>query len=149
MQDIDFENINLILIRGLPGSGKSTLAREISRACSFVHFENDMYNQREDSYEYNPEKSKKASDWCIANVANTLRHKPVIVSNVFLEPKFLNVYKEMELNRHIVIECHNDYGSEKEIPSQRLQEMRDQWVPYPGDHFVYKNGQLTFVAAKA
>ncbi|WP_176089124.1 AAA family ATPase [Achromobacter anxifer] len=127
-----FAGVRLVLIRGLPGSGKSTLAKEIARSCGFLHFENDMFFESEAGYAYDPETQPKASGWCIKNVSDALLSgSKVVVSNVFLEPRFMQVYMDMEPN-FLVVECNGDFGSIHSIPPERIQEMRRQWVPYPG-----------------
>lgn len=126
-----FAGVRLVLIRGLPGSGKSTLAKEIARTCGFLHFENDMFFESEEGYVYDPVTQPKASGWCIKNVSDALLSgAKVVVSNVFLEPAFMQVYKDLEPN-FIVLECTGDYGSVHPIPQQRIQEMKLQWKQAP------------------
>lgn len=127
-----FADVRLVLIRGLPGSGKTTLAKEISRSCGFLHFENDMFFETEAGYIYDSETQPKASGWCIKNVSDALLSGgKVVVSNVFLEPRFMQVYMDLEPN-FLVVECAGDFGSIHGIPQARIDEMKSQWVPYAG-----------------
>lgn len=122
----------LIIIRGLPGSGKSTLAREICKALGFVHFENDMYFESENGYVYDNELQKNASGWCISKVSEALLcGLKVVVSNTFLKPDFVQVYRNMT-PEHIVIECCASYGSTHDIPQERIDQMATEWEHAPG-----------------
>ena len=116
----------LILVRGLPGSGKSTYAKTLG----MIHFEADMYFERNGEYEYNPRELSKAHSWCQYKVKEYLDSgMNVVVSNTFTQLWEMDPYLEMGHDVE-VIEMTEMYGSIHNIPDDKLEAMRARWEEY-------------------
>lgn len=98
----------LIIIRGVQGSGKTTLAQMIMRSEGYTerwgpddrwcHFEADMYfiNPITGEYIFDGTKIGQAHRWCECNVNESMKEgKNIIVSNMFVKRKEMQVYLEM------------------------------------------------------
>lgn len=128
----ELNDSQLVIVRGLPGSGKTTLAREISRACGYLHFENDLYFETEAGYVHNREQLGAAQRWCFQAARDALlAGKKVVVSNVFTKVGHMRDFLKLT-DSVTVIECGGDYGSTHDVPAEVLQRMRAGWEPFAG-----------------
>lgn len=125
----------LTLIRGIPGSGKSTLARHLVAAGVYatMHFEADMFFEKDGSYKYEQAKLPDAHGWCKEQTKQALTAGcDVIVSNTFcslweLEP-YLRMAKDAK-TQVLIIECHSPFKSVHNVPQAAMDKMRSRWWP--------------------
>lgn len=131
-------NIQLVLIRGLPGSGKSTKVREIlingieNVVKGFNHFEADMFFDHSGKYKFDIKFLKNAHAWCFNNTLYKLLHNEnVIVSNTFTTYREMEQYLQLvnripnlEIN---VISMKGQYTSIHNIPEDVMQKMKLRW----------------------
>ncbi|HDR8983190.1 AAA family ATPase [Burkholderia vietnamiensis] len=126
------EDVQLVIVRGLPGSGKSTLAREISERCGYAHFENDMFFETPSGYIHDRSRFKDAKRWCLASTKDALAHgRRVVVSNVFAKVEHMRDFVTLT-DSLMVIECTKQYGNVHEVPEAVLASMQAAWEAYPG-----------------
>lgn len=125
----------LYIIRGLPGSGKSTLAYKMSRELNASFHETDDYLYNEDGdYEWSQERLSVAIEKCRNDVYSDMesRRKDVIVAGVFGRWSAMRDYVDMAYDhgyRVEIIRCIGDYGSVHEVPVEKLDQMRRNFVP--------------------
>ncbi len=129
------ENLDLILLRGLPGSGKSTLAKMLVGDKDYRHKEADMYFvDTEGNYKFKPTLIKEAHKWCREEVDNLMRysHSPVVVSNTFTQEWEMEDYyglaKQYGYRVHSII-VENRHGGENQhgVPEDKLEIMKDRF----------------------
>lgn len=131
---MNLDQVQLVIVRGLPGSGKSTLAKEIAEL-GFVHYENDQYFMNSDGeYHYNPAYIGDAIRWCERATRKLIEHdKKVVVSNTFIRVGHMQQFMDMvEEGRCLVIECMAQYGSTHGVPAEVIERMASDWEDYPG-----------------
>jgi len=86
----------LRVVRGLPGSGKTHKAKEIAAGTGSYHFETDMFWMENGVYRFDHSRIKLAHAWCYDITRRCLiEEKDVIVSNTFVEWKYIEPYFEM------------------------------------------------------
>ena len=124
----------LILVRGIPGSGKSTYARSLlEKNSEYVHFEADMWFERNGKYEFDAKKLGQAHEWCRTQTEDALRAgKTVIVSNTFTTIKELVPYFKIS---HDVLgtppavhTCEGEFESIHDVPQHKIKQMRERFV---------------------
>ena len=114
----------LILIRGLPGSGKTTMARKLQ---GYIHYEADMYFQRNGKYHYDANQLALAHQWCQRKTRNALKKgRKVVVSNTFTQRWEMQVYLDMGYPVSIR-EAIGNWGNIHHIPESVISEMRERW----------------------
>jgi chloramphenicol 3-O-phosphotransferase len=125
------EKARLVIVRGLPGSGKSTLAREL-KALGFMHFENDMWFEREGGYKYDSADVGAGQRWCYDCARFALiAGRKVVVSNVFSRLDHMKEFLALDVNA-IVIEMTGAHGNVHEVPEEKILEMRSTWEAFDG-----------------
>ena len=83
----------MYMIYGIPGSGKTTKAKEIiqdynNKNIPILHYEADMFFEKNGNYNFNPKLLKYAHSWCHYQVKEAMENKiDVIISNTSLTPK--------------------------------------------------------------
>lgn len=130
----------LTIIRGLPGSGKSALAKKIANEGCAVHYEADMYFEKDGEYKFNPALVPIAHSWCRKMVAKALYEgKSVVVSNTFTETweilPYVEMVSRMDLNFQILC-LKSSYGSIHNVPASSIKKMVDRWEDIPGEHII-------------
>lgn len=127
----------LILIRGLPGSGKSTRARGLAIA-GFLHFEADMFFERDGIYEYESSRIKDAHAWCQQMTREALAEgKKVVVSNTFVKLHEIAPYRSMT-ERVRVVEAKGIWENVHGVPETTIQKMAERWEALPQDALAAK-----------
>ena len=123
----------LTLIRGIPGSGKSTLAKSLAEKENGLHYEADMFFERNGQYHFAPEKLQDAHHWCRMQTMNGLsKNVPVIVSNTFLSSWEIEPYIGIAVEAEIpirIIECTDDFGSIHNVPAGKIEQMKSRFIP--------------------
>ena len=123
------EKARLVIVRGLPGSGKTTLAAEL-KAIGFVHFENDMWFEREGGYQYDPSEVEAGQRWCYESSRDALlAGRGVVVSNVFCKVEHMAGFLELDGDA-LVIEMTGSFGTVHEIPEAKIVQMKANWDIY-------------------
>ncbi|MEM4258076.1 MAG: AAA family ATPase [Candidatus Thermoplasmatota archaeon] len=118
--------VQLILIRGLPDSGKSTMVREYVKQ-GYLHFEADMYFERDGKYEFRPALLPKAHAWCLSQTKRALEEgKDVVVSNTFSRKWELQPYLDLGYPTKILTATGN-YKNIHGVPDETIKRMKDRW----------------------
>jgi adenylate kinase family enzyme len=132
MEDFKEDQIEIVLIRGLPGSGKSTMARAM--AATHVHLEADTFFVTVDGqYKYDPKKIARAHEWCQNKAREALaRGRNVVVSNTFctmaeIRP-YIDIAKEFGATVK-VIEAKGQWTNVHGVPPTAIEKMRSKWEP--------------------
>jgi predicted kinase len=89
---------DLYLVRGLPGSGKTTFAKNLTKFFAGIHFEADMFFERNGmKYKFDPNMLSDAHEWCQHSVSEQMSIScPVIVaSNTFTTNREILPYVTM------------------------------------------------------
>lgn len=129
----------MILIIGIPGSGKSTKAREIieqytNNNLPIVHYEADMFFERNGKYNFNPKLLSQAHLWCQKKTKEAMQNNiNVIVSNTSLTPKERRIYIELaKIYRYNVkvITMTNEFQNIHGVPKETLERMKQRYIPY-------------------
>jgi len=129
---------HLLIIRGLPGSSKSTTAKKLQKQFGTEHFENDAYLiDKDGKYVWTPEKAKEAAKKCFNDTIAALKAgKDVIVSNVFVTQKAVNIYVNAAKKlgaKVMIMRMNHDYGNVHDVPAKTLASMKAQFEDYPGE----------------
>jgi len=122
----------LYLIGGVPGAGKSTLAKKmVQNGQADVHFEADMYFEKDGEYRFDPRQLKYAHEWCQNEVEKALiAGKNVVVSNTFTMRWERETYYAMAIcYSHNVefIKLDGGFKSVHDVPEEKIQKMRARW----------------------
>lgn len=129
----------MILIIGIPGSGKSTKAREIieqytNNNLPIVHYEADMFFERNGKYNFNPKLLPQAHLWCQKKTEEAMQNNiNVIISNTSLTPKERRIYIELaKIYRYNVkvITMTNEFQNIHGVPKETLERMKQRYIPY-------------------
>lgn len=125
------EDMQLVLIRGLPGSGKSTVAKALHEA-GFEWFEADSYHLNDEGdYCYDPANVKAAHEWCQSETFKALANgKRVVVSNTFTRRFEMEPYFEMAKTLGIepnVLEATGNWPNVHGVPADVVEKMRQRW----------------------
>lgn len=133
----------LMLIIGAPGSGKSTMANKIkNERPEFADaniWEADMFfvNPKNGEYNWNLENLASAHRWCQIQTENDMRDgNNVIVSNTSLRPRERKPYLLLakKYNYEVeVITCTGEYKNIHNVPEEKVNQMREKFVPYSDD----------------
>jgi predicted kinase len=128
----------LILLRGLPGSGKSTLAKIILQLRSVDEPEvlsaDDFFEDKEGSYNFDPNKLKEAHNYCQFRCSERMRQQKskIVVANTFTQEWEMDEYFKMaeryNYRVHTVI-VENRHGNENVhgVPEDKLQQMKNRF----------------------
>lgn len=125
----------LYIIRGAPGSGKSTKAKAlIAENLNLLHYEADMFFEKDGPYKFNPGKIKDAHQWCQKWVEKALKEgNSVIVSNTFTKLWEMIPYIEMARNSGasvVVFTMKGEYQNVHGVPEEKVKEMRERFDSY-------------------
>lgn len=125
----------LTILRGCPGSGKSTKAQEIiSNNPGTLHYEADMFFEKNGVYKYVASEIGNAHIWCQNQVTRGLQDgHSVIVSNTFTKLKEFSYYIRTAQRMGIPYEVIHMTGNFKNIhgtPDEVIQRMKDHFQPY-------------------
>lgn len=136
------ENKILYLIIGIPGSGKTTKAKEIiskhnAQNVPIKHYEADMFFEKDGTYNFNPALLGKAHLWCQRKTEEAMMNNiNVIVSNTSLTPRerytYLALAKCYEYKVE-VITMTNEFQNVHGVPADKLELMKQRYVPYSED----------------
>lgn len=132
----------LYLIIGIPGSGKTTKAKEIiskyeSQNKQIKHYEADMFFEHDGQYKFNPALLGKAHAWCQKKTEEAMMNNiDVIVSNTSLTPReryfYLALAKLYDYEVK-VITMINEFQNVHGVPADKLELMKQRYVPYSED----------------
>jgi energy-coupling factor transporter ATP-binding protein EcfA2 len=131
---MNIDNVQLVIIRGLPGSGKSTLAKEIA-ALGFEHIENDQFFICQNGeYRYDPRRIGDAIRYCEDKTYKALGEgKRIVVSNTFIRnDHWLGFVAEVDFPTYAVIEMYGQYGNIHDVPQSVVDRMASEWEYYDG-----------------
>lgn len=130
----------IILIRGVPGSGKSTYAKKLMKTMdNVVHFEADMYFDRDGEYKWKPEDVPKSHAWCFEQAQKAVEDgKNVIISNTFTRlwelAKYISLAEEYKKTHELVVyKMDNEFKNIHNVPEETLKKMKDRFEPYKGE----------------
>lgn len=124
---------DLVLIRGIPGSGKTTLANKLVEASqqNVVHFEADMFFEKDGEYKFDRTKLRDAHQWCLEQTAYHLEQGyRVIVANTFTTMWELKAYFDLANDFGIiptVYVCQSNWGSIHSVPPDTLEAMKKRF----------------------
>jgi predicted kinase len=121
----------LYLIRGIPGSGKTTEAKKIVNETGALHFEADMFFERNGPYKFDPTQIRAAHQWCQASAKKALSEgKSVVVSNTFVKQWEMAAYLNMatELGVEVNIRTMNGkYKNVHGVPQDKVNQMAENF----------------------
>lgn len=134
LNDLNKEELNLLIIRGIPGSGKSSFANLISQYAGFVVCTaDDYFVDEEGNYNFDITKLGIAHKRCQEKCEAELKYgRSVIVANTNTKESELNTYLKLGEtykakvfsviveNRHGNVNVHN-------VPSDTLDAMRQRF----------------------
>lgn len=123
----------LYIIRGVPGSGKSTYAKTLG----VVHYESDMYFERDGEYKFDKELLPRAHSWCFRKVREAMdKGIDVAVSNTFTQrwemQRFIESARDRDY-RVVVVECAHQFQNLHNVPDEHVDRMRRRWQEIPED----------------
>ena len=127
------QDVELILVRGLPGSGKSTFARKYYS--HYAHFEADMFFEQKGRYV--PALIGKAHEWCQHQTLKALQaRQSVVVSNTATRRWELAPYLEIAAKTGAkvkVVKCVGKFCNIHNVPVRTLEDMRKRWEDVEGE----------------
>lgn len=120
------QEVELVIIRGLPGSGKSTLAK--TAFADHLHYEPDhLFSDTNGRYLFDAQLFDKAKDFVLSMTDYALsRGESVVVSDVFPKIDELKPYVDLANYHDVsirVIYTSADYGNVHRVPKYVLDEM--------------------------
>jgi len=122
--DVTHNQVELVLIRGLPGSGKSTLARKMR---GHKRLEADMYFMRDGKYNYDVTKIARAQAWCLRKAKAALaRGISVVIANTFVKRWEMEPYEKLGYPLRVIV-ATGQYASKHDVPAEKMQRLRDNW----------------------
>jgi len=126
------------IIRGIPGSGKSTLAAKMAEESHVSYVETDqfLYNEKGE-YEWTEERLSRAIDQCYDGVylRMVMKEPIVITAGVYSRWRAMRGYIELAQTHGYqvhIIECKGDYGSIHGVPADRLEKIKQKFIPNSG-----------------
>ena len=128
----------LHLFRGVPGSGKSSAAMRMFP--QVVRFENDMFCERDGTYQWSKERVKEAINWCIESVRNALEHgMDVVVANTFTKKRYIAAYEKIANEygaKFEVYRCTGNFQNTHGLQSKLVDSFKDAMEDWPGETLV-------------
>lgn len=127
----DGDELELVLIRGLPGAGKSTFARHFE-AMGWAHFETDQYfMDSTGAYGFDPAHLGEAHAWCQQEVEHSLATgQSTAVSNTFVTRAEMVPYVQIAARfsaRVTIVTVEGRGGSRHAVPESVMAEMKANW----------------------
>lgn len=132
----------LFIVRGHPGSGKTTFAIKLARRLKKINetrvVESDQFCQPPGCpYIYRRADNKYSHQWCRLEALRQLRQgRNVVVSNTFVTCESIDDLIEICGNPVRVYRMTENYASIHGVPVEKIQEMKDNMEPYPGEVIV-------------
>jgi tRNA uridine 5-carbamoylmethylation protein Kti12 len=129
MNNKNFKEPSLYIIRGLPGSGKTTLAKELLEKGIVDHIvEADQFMVDEnDNYKFDPTRLKFCHESCQAWVQYYLWNGfKVAVANTFTRVWEMEPYFRMKYP-YTVIEAKGNYKNIHGVPKYIIDDMKKRW----------------------
>lgn len=118
----------LVLIRGLPGTGKTTRAMGYVND-GYKHFEADQFFLEDGKYRFDAARLPDAHQWCLQQAREALvAGEFVCVANVFATVEDIKPFTQLDVD-YQVIEADYPGKSVHRVPAEKLNLMKDSWVP--------------------
>ena len=122
------DEIEIILIRGIPGSGKTTIAKR--KYPNHVLCEADQYFYADGEYVYKHKRIKEAHEWCKHKTMLALQHgNSVVVANTFIKLWELQAYFKMGYPVKVIV-ADGEYNNVHGVPPHVIKRMRESFEPY-------------------
>lgn len=136
-----FQETNLIILRGWPGSGKSTFAKKAFP--DRRHYEADMFFIGQNGkYKFDARKLGNAHHFCQESVATALMNgEKVVVSNTFIRLSEMRFYLDLCRAHNYtfkIIELKGDFQSVHDVPEDKVKSMKENFESLSDDLKPFK-----------
>lgn len=121
----------LFLVRGVPGCGKTTLVESLNVGLRIAA--DDYHTDKDDNYNWKPENTKKAHQWCQDKVHEAMQSdNDIAVHNTFTQYSEMEPYFKMAEEygyRVTTLIVENRHGSKSvhNVPSETIQKMTERF----------------------